>query len=83
MKNTKELHYIFNALWIVNKLSEDNKEINNIIEYTLNNIFDSNSNLLLLSIIGRNWQDSKEEIDKFLIEITKSKYKPLPKDLPF
>ncbi len=71
MKNTKEIRTILAALFYLNRLGYDDKDIHNLLEYAFDRIFGANTGLLLLACIGRTKEDAMPEIEQLLREETK------------
>ena len=70
MKNTKEVKPILSAIYCINQVANKDKDIEKILQYAFNSIFDCNVNLLTLACIGKTKQEIMPEIKKFLSEET-------------
>ena len=68
MKNTKEIRPILTAIYCINLLGNKDEDIDKILKYAFNNIFNCNTNLLTLACIGRTKQDAMPEILQVLHE---------------
>ena len=73
MRNTKEIRPILTAIYCLNFVNDKNEEIDKILKYAFNSLFDCNTNLLTLACIGRTYEEAKTEILKLLQEETKFK----------
>lgn len=71
MKNTKEIRPILTALYCINFLGNKDEDIDKILKYAFNSIFDSNTNLLTLACIGKTKEQVMPEIYQLLREDTK------------
>ena len=71
MKNTKEIRPILTALYCINFLGNKDEDIDKILKYAFNSIFDSNTNLLTLACIGKTKEQAMPEIYQLLNEETK------------
>ena len=73
MRNTKEIKPILTALYCINRLTNQDEDVENILNYAFNSIFDCNTNILSIACIGRTKENAMPEILKFLQEDTKYK----------
>lgn len=70
MRNTKEIKPILTALYCINFLGNKDEDIDKIIKYAFNSIFNSNTNLLTLACIGKTKESAMPEILQLLKEET-------------
>ena len=70
MRNTKEIRPILTALYCINFLGNKDEDIDKIIKYAFNSIFNSNTNLLTLACIGKTKESAMPEILQLLKEET-------------
>ncbi|MGN0782840.1 MAG: hypothetical protein ACI4M0_00565 [Christensenellales bacterium] len=70
MKNTKEIRTIFAVLYYLNRLGNRDTDIENLINYAFDRIFNQNTNLLMLACIGRTKETAMDEINQILKEDT-------------
>lgn len=70
MKNTKEIKPILTALYCINFLGNKDEDIDKILKYAFNSIFNSNTNLLTLACIGKTKESAMPEILQLLKEET-------------
>lgn len=70
MRNTKEIRPILASLYCINFLGNKDEDIDKILKYTFNRIFDSNTNLLTLACIGKTKESAMQEILQLLKEET-------------
>ena len=69
MKHTDELQPILTAIFAINRTSEhEDKDITLVLDYAFRRFFGANTNLLLLSCIGK----TKEQIMPEVMKILKS-----------
>ena len=73
MKNTKEIRPILTAIYCINFLGNKDEDIDKILKYAFNSIFNCNTNLLTLACVGRTKQDAMPEILQVLHEDTNYK----------
>lgn len=73
MRNTKEIKPILTALYCINLLGNKDEDIEKILKYAFNRIFDSNTNLLTLACVGKTKEEVMPEIWQLLSEDTKFK----------
>lgn len=71
MRNTKEIKPILTALYCINFLGNKDKDIDKILKYAFNSIFNSNTNLLTLACVGKTKEEVMPEIWQLLKEDTK------------
>ena len=70
MRNTKEIRPILTALYCINFLGNKDEDIDKILKYAFNRIFDSNTNLLTLACVGKTKEQVMPEIVQLLKEET-------------
>ena len=70
MRNTKEIRPILTALYCINFLGNKDEDIDKILKYAFNSIFDSNTNLLTLACVGETKEQVMPEILQLLQEET-------------
>ena len=70
MRNIKEIRPILTALYCINLLGNKDEDIDKILKYAFNRIFDSNTNLLTLACIGKTKESAMPEILQLLQEET-------------
>lgn len=70
MRNTKEIKPILTALYCINFLGNKDEDIDKILKYAFNSIFNSNTNLLTLACIGKTKESAMPEILQLLQEET-------------
>lgn len=70
MKNTKEILPILTAIYCINRLNNEDKDIAQLCEYALLNSFNANTNMLMLACIGQTKETAMPYILKFLQEDT-------------
>ena len=70
MRNTKEKRPILTALYCINFLGNKDEDIDKILKYAFNSIFNSNTNLLTLACIGKTKESAMPEILQLLKEET-------------
>lgn len=73
MKSTKEIKPILTALYCLNFLGSKDEDIDKILKYAFNNIFDCNTNLLTLACVGKTKEEVMPEILQLLHEDTNYK----------
>lgn len=66
MKNTKEVRTILGVLYYLNRLGNNDKDIEDVLDYAFYRLFDSNTNLLLLACVGQTKESAKPAIDEIL-----------------
>ena len=72
MRNLKELRAILTAIYCINFTSDNrDKDIEDIVKYAFNRIFNSNTNLITLACIGKNKNTIMPEVLQLLKEDTK------------
>lgn len=76
MRNTKEVEAILASIYVLNQCSDHkDKNIAQIIEYTYNRLYGANTNLLLLTTIGKKYPEIASEVAEILnIETEFEKY---------
>lgn len=70
MRNTKEIRPILTALYCINFLGNKDEDIDKILKYAFNRIFNSNTNLLTLACIEKTKESAMPEILQLLKEET-------------
>lgn len=75
MKNTKEIQSILSAIYCINHSKRDNKDkdIELLCEYAFNRLYNSNTNLLILSCVGKTEKQILEEVNQMMFADTKYK----------
>lgn len=69
MKHTNEVKAILTAIFAINRTSEhEDKDITLVLDYAFRRLFGANTNLLMLSCIGK----SKEQIMPEVMQILKA-----------
>lgn len=71
MRNSKELKLLLISIYCLNHMGNKDKNIDKILEYTFNRVFNSNTNLLLLACLNKSHADILKEINHLLKENTK------------
>ena len=67
MKHTNELKAILTAIFAINKTSEhEDKDITLVLDYAFRRLFGANTNLLLLSCVGKTKEQMMPEIREML-----------------
>lgn len=66
MKNTKEVRTILGVLYYLNRLGNNDKDIEDVLDYAFYRLFGSNTNLLLLACVGQIKESAKPSIDEIL-----------------
>lgn len=75
MKNTKEIQSILSAIYCINHSKRDNKDkdIELLCEYAFNRLYNSNTNLLILSCVSKTEKQILEEVNQMMFADTKYK----------
>jgi hypothetical protein len=75
MKNTKEIQSILSAIYCINHSKRDNKDkdIELLCEYAFHRLYNSNTNLLILSCVGKTEQQILEEVNQMMFAETNYK----------
>ncbi len=75
MKNTKEIQSIVSAIYCINHSKRDNKDkdIELLCEYAFNRLYNSNTNLLILSCVGKTEKQILEEVNQMMFADTNYK----------
>ena len=69
MKHTNEIHTILTAIFAINRTSEhEDKNIALVLDYAFRRLFGANTNLLILSCIGK----TKEQIMPEVLQVLKA-----------
>lgn len=67
MKHTSEIQSVLTAIFAINKTSEhEDKDISLILDYAFRRFFGANTNLLLLSCIGKTKEQIMPEVREML-----------------
>ena len=67
MKHTDEVQAILTAIFAINRTSEhEDKDITLVLDYAFRRLFGANTNLLLLSCIGRTKEQMMPEVREVL-----------------
>ena len=70
MRNLKEVRPLLSAIYCINRTGSKDEDIEKILDYAFNRLFNQNTNLLKLACIGRTKKDSMQEIKQILKEDT-------------
>lgn len=70
MRNLKEVRPLLTAIYCINRTGSKDEDIEKILDYAFNRLFDHNTNLLKLACVGRTKEDAMSEIKQFLKEDT-------------
>lgn len=74
MKHSNEIQAILTAIFAINRTNEhEDKDITLILDYSFRRLFGANTNLLLLSCIGKTKEQIMPEVMKLLDESTQYK----------
>ena len=74
MKHSNEIQAILTAIFAINRTNEhEDKDITLILDYSFRRLFGANTNLLLLSCIGKTKEQIMPEVMKILNESTQYK----------
>ena len=74
MKHTDEVQPILTAIFAINRTSEhEDKDITLVLDYAFRRLFGANTNLLLLSCIGKSKDEIMPEVMQVLDEGTQYK----------
>lgn len=74
MKHTNEVQSILTAIFAINRTNEhEDKDITLVLDYAFRRLFGANTNLLLLSCIGKTKEQIMPEVMKVLDECTQYK----------
>lgn len=69
MKHTNEIQAILTAIFAINRTSEhEDKDITLVLDYAFRRLFGANTNLLILSCIGK----TKEQIMPEVLQVLKA-----------
>ena len=67
MKHTDEVQAILTAIFAINRTSEhEDKDITLVLDYAFRRLFGANTNLLLLSCIGKTKEQMMHEVREML-----------------
>ena len=67
MKHTNEVQAILTAIFAINRTSEhEDKDITLVLDYAFRSLFGTNTNLLLLSCIGKTKEQMMPEVREVL-----------------
>ena len=67
MKHTNEVQAILTAIFAINRTSEhEDKDITLVLDYAFRRLFGANTNLLLLSCIGKTKEQMMPEVKEVL-----------------
>ena len=67
MKHTNEVQAILTAIFAINRTSEhEDKDITLVLDYAFRRLFGTNTNLLLLSCIGKTKEQMMPEVKEVL-----------------
>ena len=70
MRNLKEVRPLLTAIYCINRTGSKDEDIEKILDYAFNRLFDHNTNLLKLACVGRTKEESMQEIKQILKEDT-------------
>lgn len=71
MKHTNEVQAILTAIFAINRTNEhEDKDISLVLDYAFRRLFGSNTNLLLLSCVGKPKKQIMPEVIQLLHECT-------------
>lgn len=70
MRNLKEVKPLLTAIYCINRTGSKDEEIEKILDYAFNRLFNHNTNLLKLACVGRTKKDAMPEIIQILKEDT-------------
>ena len=74
MKHTNEEQAILTAIFAINRTSErEDKDISLVLNYAFRRLFGANTNLLILSCIGKTKEQIKPEVMQLLESCTQYK----------
>lgn len=73
MRNTKEIHEILTAIYCLNFVGNNDKNIRSICDYAFQRIFNSNTNLITLACIGKTQEQILKEVNEMLFKETEYK----------
>lgn len=74
MKHTNEVQSILTAIFAINRTNEhEDKDITLVLDYAFRRLFGANTNLLLLSCIGKTKEEIMPEVMQVLDECTQYK----------
>ena len=74
MKHTNEVKAILTAVFAINRTSErEDKDISLVLDYAFRRLFGANTNLLILSCIGKTKEQIMPEIMQLLESCTQDK----------
>ena len=70
MRNLKEVRPLLSAIYCINRTGSKDEDIEKILDYAFNRLFNQNTNLLKLACLVRTKEDSMQEIKQILKEDT-------------
>ena len=74
MKHTNEVQAILTAIFAINRTSEhEDKDITLVLDYAFRQLFGANTNLLILSCIGKTKKQMMPEVMQLLESCTQYK----------
>ena len=74
MRNTKEIKALLTAIFALNRTSEhEDKDISLVLDYTFRRLFGANTNLLILSCVGKTKEQIRPEVMQVLETCTQYK----------
>ena len=74
MKHTNEVQAILTAIFAINRTSEhEDKDITLVLDYAFRRLFGANTNLLILSCIGKTKKQMMPEVMQLLESCTQYK----------
>ena len=70
MRNLKEVRPLLSAIYCINRTGSKDEDIEKILDYAFQRLFNQNTNLLKLACVGRTKEESMQEIKQILKEDT-------------
>lgn len=70
MKHTDEVQAILPAIFAINRTSDEDKDITLVLDYAFRRLFGANTNLLILSCIGKTKEQMMPEVMQLLESCT-------------
>ena len=70
MRNLKEIRPLLSAIYCINRTGAKDEDIEKILDYAFQRIFNHNTNLLKLACVGRTKDEAMPEIKQILKEDT-------------
>lgn len=66
MKHSNEVQAILTAIFVINRSEHEDKDITLVLDYAFRRLFAANTNLLLLSCIGKTKEQMMPEVKEVL-----------------